>query len=339
VSHHQRGIGRREFLRLSALAAGGVVLSACAPQPTPSPAKLDFPAAGEAITLIVPWPAGGSADVSSRVLAASLEKQVGVPVRVENLGGAGSQIGLTEFVRSTPNGYTLTQVPTPTFMTLYLDPSRQAIFTRKDFQPVAAQMEMPGCIAVRADSPYQTLEDLVEAAKANPGQITAGTAGIMGQTHLQLVWFEQESGTKFAQVNFEGGAPLATALLGGHIDSSFGIEADYLAQAKSGQLRILGVMSHKDSAFLPDVKSLASQGYEVYMSTTRQIAAPAGTPMEIVNYLNEAITQSMADPDYIKRMEEGGFQPSDYMTPEEIESFWADLEDRIKELMTLAEQK
>jgi tripartite-type tricarboxylate transporter receptor subunit TctC len=175
-------------------------------------AKVSFPA-GKPITIIVPYAAGGTTDVGARLLAELLEKELSTPVQVVNKPGSASQVGLTELVNAKPDGYTLSYGVLPTIITHYLDPERRAPYTRENFQPVALHHLVPAMLAVRTDSPYKTLNDLIEAAKANPGQIKVSDSGLMANPHLSVLLLERAAGVRFASVHFDGGAPSVTALL------------------------------------------------------------------------------------------------------------------------------
>src|SRR5271170_3131938 len=129
----------------------------------------DFPEHGRPITIIVPYAPGGATDTGARLMAAALEPLLNTSVQVVNRAGAASQVGLTQLVRSKPDGYTLSYVVVPTVVTHYLDPARQAIYTRESFQPIARHTTSPAMLAVQSDSPYRTLKDLVEAARARAG--------------------------------------------------------------------------------------------------------------------------------------------------------------------------
>ena len=169
-----------------------------------APAKAAFPEAGKPITFIVPFSAGGSTDIAARTLAPYLEKELGVPVNIVNKPGAGSQIGLTEMTQSKPDGYTIAYANLPGPITIYLNPDRKATFTKKDFAPIAMHLINPGAVAVKADGPYQSMKDLVDAAKANPGGIKAATTGLLSDDHLAILNVANAAGVKFAIVHFDG---------------------------------------------------------------------------------------------------------------------------------------
>jgi tripartite-type tricarboxylate transporter receptor subunit TctC len=295
---------------------------------------VDYPVKGKPITIIVPWAAGGNADTFTRVLQPALERALGTRLEVVNLPGAGAQVGWTQFARAKPDGYTVAHMSQPNVATIVHDPRRQAAFTSKSFQIVSVVAQDPGAIAVRADGPYKTLKDLVEAAKANPGKIKVSCGALMGDTHLTGLTFQKVTGTKLAIANFDGGvAPAITAMLGGHADASSVPVPSLAATVKSGQVRVLGVLKSEPSRFLPDVPTLESLGYKggVFGSYSG-IAVPAGTPKEIIDALATALKTAMADPELVKKMNDV-WQESYVLSPEESAKLWEKVEGDAKALM------
>ena len=183
-------------------------------------AQQDFPS--KPIQLMVAFPAGGSTDIAARIVASIAEKALGQPIVVVNRGGAGGQIGWTELVRQKPDGYYLGFINLPATNTVILDPERKAIFTEKDFTPIINQVLDPGVIWVRADSPYKTVQDLIDAARKSPGTIRAATTGILSDDHLAILMTEEAApGVKFRLVHLEGGAAQFKEIMAGNIDVAF----------------------------------------------------------------------------------------------------------------------
>lgn len=310
-----------------------------AAQPTSAPAKsVDFPAKGKTITVLVHWAAGGSSDVGARILAAGLEKELGTNIEVVNKPGAGGQIGYTALAQAKPDGYTIGSTNYPSAVITYLDPERKATYNRKSFQLLALHVVDPGIIAVRKDSPYKTLKDVIDAAKANPKKVTITTTGIQSDEHFALLQLQKISGAQFAFVHFsEGIAPALTAVLGGKVDVFCGNVGDLLAQYKSGEMRILGVMDKEKSPFYPDVKTFAEQGYNLSSSSSRGFAAPAGTPKEIVDILSGAMKKVIASDEHKQKMSEMGLTLR-YMDPVQYDAYWTEYETMIKELLPLSKE-
>ncbi len=291
----------------------------------------DYPQKGKTIQMLVGNAAGGPTDLGARIMAAGLEKELGVPVVVVNKPGANGQIQLTQVATSKPDGYTFGTVNFPVTITGYLDPARKATYNRKSFEPLALHVNDPNIFAVLAKSPYKTVKDLVEAAKAKPKTITV-SSGMRNDEQIGIVQLQKMSGAEFAQVSFtQGTAPSVVALLGGKIDVHCGHAADVLGHVKSGDVRVLGVMDDEESPFLPGVKTFEAQGYKVYSASSRGYLMPAGTPKEILNTLSGAMKKVMATEEHKKKMAEMGLTLR-YMDPVQLGKFWDDTEKMVKEL-------
>lgn len=302
-------------------------------QPTTAPAKkVDYPTKGKTITFIVAYPAGGIADTEARILAPMLERELGVPVVVKNVAGAGGQVAYTELAKSRPDGYTIGHTTMPSAASAYLDPARQAAYGRKDLQQVANTVSESAALAVRADSPYRTLKELVDAAKSKPGQIKVSDNGIQSAGHLALLLFEKAAGVRFAGVHFEGGAPSLTALLGGHVDANFNVASNFPSRVRDGSIRVLGVTDTDRTKFLPDAGTFIEQGYNISYITARGISVPAGTPREIVDILSRAVKKALDDPDVQKRIDDM-FTNRRYMDANQYTAFWDESEAQLKMLL------
>jgi tripartite-type tricarboxylate transporter receptor subunit TctC len=311
------------------VAEGTKILVAQATPATATARKVDFPAKGKVITAISPVPAGGGSDVSLRVLAEGLKKELGVSIEVVNKPGAGMQAGITELLSAKPDGYTICNMTLPNVQLIYLDPERQAAFSRKNLQPVANYVSDVGLLAVKANSPFKTIQDLVNAAKAGPGKIKLSTTGILGPHHVAILKLQKMAGVKFAIAHFSGGAPGITALLGGHTDGFVGFGADAMAQIKSGDVRVLGIADTRESMFYPGIKTMEAQGYKLHSIAARLIAAPGGTPRQIVNILSEAVKRAMETDAVKTKMKTLGVEPH-YMDPDQLSSYWAQVETEVK---------
>ncbi len=283
--------------------------------------------AGKPITMIVPWPAGGSTDVTARFLATALEKELSTSIQIVNKPGAASQVGMTALITSKPDGYTLGFASLPTLATHYLDPGRKAPYSLKNFQPVAQQWQAPFVFAVAAKSPYKTLKDLVEAARATPEKILISDPGLLGTPHLTVIMLERAASVRFTSVHFEGGAPAVTALLGGHVNAGVVGLGDAATQFKSGELRCIGVAGTRESEFLPGVPTLRSLGYDVISINSGGVVAPAGTSKEIVGVLNRAIKKIVESETHKKDLATF-YATSLYLDPEQYAALWGDYENR-----------
>jgi tripartite-type tricarboxylate transporter receptor subunit TctC len=278
------------------------------------------------VQMMVAYPAGGSTDVAARIVASLAEKHLGQQVLILNKGGAGGQVGWTEMSRQKPDGYYIGFINLPALNTVILDPERKAAFGPDAFIPVINQVLDPGVIWVKADSPYKTLKDLLEAAKRTPSKISAATTGILSDDHLAILMVEEAyPGAVFRIVHLEGGATQMTAILGGHIDVAFDNVGSVVRRVRSGEVRALAVMDTQRSKFLPEVPTTPELGYpSVISSSTRGIAAVKGTPPEVVKKLQEAFRKAMEDPEHVKKMEEAGLSLR-IMVGEEYAKYYRDL--------------
>lgn len=303
-----------------------------APDPTKAPApKVVWPEPGKTISLVVGYAAGGSNDIGARVLAPILEKELGVPVQVVNKGGAATQVQLTELANAKPDGYTLGQMSPPTNQTTYLDDSKKAVYTGKSFIHVAAYAAMPAAMNIKADSKFQTLKDMVDAAKGGE-RVRIGDPGVLNANHLAVMVWEKSAGVTFTKVHFEGGAAVITAVLGGHIEAGSGQPTAWLSQYKSKEIRMLGVADSQRCSFVPDVPTYKEQGYDVQFSLWHGLAVPAGTPKEIVDKLDAATKKATEDPEFKKRMGDAGLEIR-YLNSAGFTKLIADLEAMVKPLI------
>jgi tripartite-type tricarboxylate transporter receptor subunit TctC len=291
-----------------------------------------FPARGKPITIIVPYAAGGVTDTGARLMAAGLEKELMTSVQVVNKPGAASQLGLTELARAAPDGYTLSYVVLPTVTTHYLVPGRDAIYTRKNFQPIAMHHYVPQVLAVKADSPYKTLKDLVEAARASPESIKVSDSGLMAVPHTQVLMLQRAAGVRFASVHFTGGAPSVTALLGGHVDVLAGATADALPHKASGAFRVLGIAAEQPDKSMPEVPTMKSQGYDVVAASATGIVAPAGTPQNVVDTLTRAMKKVIDSDEHQKKLQQLALEPY-YLDPPAYTKLWEETEVRMKPIL------
>jgi len=328
VPHRRASLGATLWAMACLLVAGLVAAPAWA---------VAFPQKGKSIQVIVGYAAGGSSDSAVRILASGLEKELGVPVVVVNKPGANGQIGLTALAQARPDGYTIGTTNFPMAVVSYLEPERKAAYSRKSFQPLALHVNDPNLFAVRASSPYKTLKDLVDAAKAKPKSITV-SSGILVDDQFAILQFQKLAGIQLIQVNFPQGTSLAfTPLLGGKIDLFAGNVGDILAQFKAGEVRILGIMDDKPSPFYPGVKTFEEQGYKVYNSSSRGYALPAGTPKDVVDVLDSAIKKVVATDDHKRRMADLALTLK-HLDAAEYARYWAEYEMTIKELLPLAKE-
>lgn len=277
------------------------------------------------VQLMVAYPAGGGTDIAGRIVAAIAEKSLGQPIVVVNKGGAGGQVGWTELVRQKPDGYYIGFINLPATNTVILDPDRKAIFTEKDFTPIINQVLDPGIIWVRADSPFKTLQDLLDGAKKSPNTIRAATTGILSDDHLAILMTEEAApGAVFRIVHLEGGAAQLKEIMGGNVDVAFDNVGGVVRRVQTGEVRALAVMDNVRSKFLPDVATTKELGYPtIVSSSTRGIAGPKGMPEPVLGKLREVLKKAMDDPEHVNKLETQGLGIK-IMVGEEYAKYFAD---------------
>jgi len=290
-------------------------------------AAADFP--NRTINLMVAYPAGGSTDVGARILAGVAEKIAGQSIVVVNKGGAGGQVGWTDLARQKPDGYNIGFVNLPGFNTVILDPERKAVVGIDSFPPLINPVLEPGVIGVKADSGYNTVRDLIEAATKTPNKSRAVTTGIWSDDHLAILMVEEVNpGAILRIVHLEGGAAQMTAILGGHVEVAFDNVGSIFKRVRGGEVRALAVMDTARSKFLPDVATTVELGMpSVVSNSTRGIAGPKGMPPAVVARLQEILSKAMADPEHVKRLEDSGLGIR-VMAGEEYAKYYKDLHEK-----------
>jgi len=298
-----------------------------------SHALADFPEDGKRLTLLVGSGAGGGADLFYRLLASGLEKEIGTEIEVINKEGSGTQFALQALSTAAPDGYTIGQSSLPTAIMVSLDPQRQAQFKSSSFIPVSMVTFDPGATAVQAQSPYKSLNDLVDAAKAKPGEIKFGSGSKGTRQHLDALQLEQATGVTFRKVHAGSDANPVTMLLGGHLDVVQESVGDFLSLVQSGQLRILGVWDSERSPLAPEIPTMEEQGYKLYSGASRGIILPGGSPQETVEFWDTAIKKVMDTAEFKEGMAKLN-QPIRYMDHEAYAKHWQETEAKIQPLMS-----
>jgi tripartite-type tricarboxylate transporter receptor subunit TctC len=301
-------------------------------------AAQEFPS--RAVELMVAFPAGGSTDVGARIVAAIAEKQLGQPMIVVNKGGAGGQVGWTDMARRKPDGYFIGYINLPATNTVILDPERKAIFGPDAFVPIINQVLDPGIVWVRADSPYKSLKDLVEAAKKSPNTIRTATTGILSDDHLAILMLEEAApGAIFRIVHLEGGAAQLKEVMGGNVDVAFDNVGSIAPRVRSGELRALAVLDPERSKFVPDVPTSKELGYPTVISnSTRGIAGPKGIPAPVVAKLADVLKKAMEDPDHIAKLEAAGLGVK-IMVGAEYERYYKEAHEKAKKYVEWAKSR
>jgi len=276
-----------------------------------------------AVTVIVPWGAGGGSDIVARMLADGLKKIFNVPFVVENKPGAAGEIGIVSVVNAKPDGYTIgVGINVPSSLTLLIQkPEGERTYKMEDLTRIANLDTDPSIIMVHSDSPFDSLDDFIEYAKENPNELSIAHTGPGGDDHLAQVKFEIVAGIKLKGVTYEGAAGQLGDLAGRHVDAA----AVNVSQVKSlmdaGQIKPLAVMSEERVSLLPEVPTFKELGLDVINDLTRGVAGPAGLSEEIVTTLVNAIEKVLTeDQEFIKRAENMGLLIR-FIGPEKYEEF------------------
>ena len=261
------------------------------------------------VTIVVPFPAGGTTDVLARALSTKLSAAIGQPVVVDNKPGAGATLGAALVAKASDGGHTLLMgavhhtVATSVYKGLTYN-------FEKDLVPITTVAVVPNVLVVNATSPYKSVKDLVAAAKSKPEGLSYGSNGSGTAQHMIGTQFQIETGTKLLHVPYKGSAPLTTDLLGGQITMSFDTVTPVLPFIKEGKLRPLAVTTATRSAALPDVPTLQEAGVpKLAIGTWFGLLAPTSAPKPVVARLSAEVVKIINSPDFRKQMAEIGAEP------------------------------
>lgn len=298
---------KRRTLMTSAatLAAAGLLLTGCASSSGGGGEGEgeEFPT--QDIRLVVPWAAGGSGDLSARTLAPLLEDELGVSVIVENRPGANGSVGYNWLKEQDPDGYNLSmlgaEVATLQFMDYDIEPA--------DYAFLGKILEGPGAIAVQADSPYETLQDLIDAAKEAPGELTYSSPGVGSVWDNPAQGFQEMAGIELTNVPYDGSGPSIAAAAAGDVDFSIDAMGSQKAQVDGGELRYLAVLADERLEDYPDVPTAKEQGVDLQNASFTGLMAPAGTPDDVVQTLSDAIVAATGQEEYTSVIEQSNLVP------------------------------
>ena len=316
---------RRRFALASALTAAALLSFAAADR-----ALAQYPERG--LTLIVPYGAGGGTDVTARLLARDLEVALGKPVTVQNMAGGGGWLGWGALASAKPDGYTIGYLNAPSMFAGYLDTKIGRKETLDSFTPISNHVIDYNVWTVKADSPFKTVKDVIEAAKKAPEQISVTAYGAGSDDHLAILSIEAETGTKFITVHSRSTTDAKTQALGGHVQVLGANISEVAEDVKSGQLRMLGVMAPERSRFMPDAPTFKEQGFNQVWSVSRGIAAPAGLPKDVETALTAALEKTLSSKEHQQKAEGLSLEPA-IIKSEAYRKFLKDNEQSTKKLM------
>jgi len=288
---------------------------------TPAWGQDAYPA--KPIALVVPFPPGGVADIVARPVADAMGRYLGVPVVIENKAGAGGGIGMGFVAKARPDGYTLLLALSSISILPEADKitGRAPMYQLNEFVPIARFTADPTVLAVRAESPWKTLNEFIADARMRPGAISYGSSGNYGTMHMPMEMFAASAGLKLLHVPYTGAGPAVIALLGGNVDAVASGPSTVIQHVKAGKLRVLASWGERRLLSLPDVPTLTESGFNAVFFQWTALFAPAGTPEPAVAKLREAARAAAADSRFVAAMATVE-TPIQYLDAPELQRFW-----------------
>lgn len=285
------------------------------------------------IKVVVPYSPGGSTDAVGRTVARVAEKYLGQPFVIENKPGAGGMIGLNAVVEAEPDGYTI-GITNSGLVTQSLYGSNKHDYPTA-LEALGQVGEIPFVFAVNSKSKFKDLKDLVAYAKQHPKEVKYGITGVGNTAHLGPKYIELEAGIKMASVNFDGGAPLLAALLGGHIDGAANNPVDLREHLKAGKARVLAVFGDKRLPYdwIKDAPTAREQGYDIIMTLWQGLGGPKGMPADVKAKLADGIGKIIQDPETQKAISNLGLEPV-YLDADAFAKKWLEEQKRMRRLVT-----
>ena len=282
---------KRRAFALAALAA-----LACGLAPAAALAQSGYP--DRPITMVVPFPPGGVADITARPVAAAMSTYLKQPVVVENKAGAGGGVGMQHVARAKPDGYTVLLALSSISIIPEADKvlGRDPMYQLNQLVPIARFTADPTVLAVRADAPWKSAKEMLDAAKKDPGSIPYGSSGNYGTMHVPMEMLNAAAGTKMLHVPFTGAGPAVVALLGGQVQALSTGPSSIMGHLKGGKVRVLATWGDSRHPALPEVPTLKELGYDAQFSQWTGLFVPAGTPEPVVAKLREAARAAIEDP-------------------------------------------
>jgi tripartite-type tricarboxylate transporter receptor subunit TctC len=247
------------------------------------------------INILIGFSPGGNVDVTTRALVGKTEKFLGQPIIISNNGGGGGSVAAGIVAKQKPDGYYM--LGSTTTQHCRIPQYRSVPYTLDDFVPIMQHTTTESGLAVRTDSPFKTLKDLVEYARQNPGKATYSTLGVGSPMHLSMEYIAKQEGITWTHVPYPGNMPAVTAMLGGHVTATSS-STEWKPYVLEGRVRVLVTHGEKRMQSFPNVPTMKELGYDFYNDTTFIIMAPKGTPAPIVKKLEDALHKAQMDPEF-----------------------------------------
>lgn len=285
----------------------------------PAARSRDYPE--RPVTIVVPFPPGGSVDVMARLLSERLSADLGQPIVVDNRPGASTAIGAQAVASAPKDGYTLFLTAASTFTT---NPSliRDLRYRLDDFTAVAVLATTPLVFVVRKDFPGQTFRDFVEYGRQNPDKLNNATAGAGNTVHFAAEMIARSAGIRLRHVHYRGTAPASTGIMSGVVDSGVEALGNAVVNVNAGLYRPMGILSEARTSQAPDIPTFVELGYpELIFSSWYALLAPAGTPPAVIEKLNSVSTGILAQADFVSRLRAIGNEPVPARSPAAAEAF------------------
>jgi tripartite-type tricarboxylate transporter receptor subunit TctC len=285
--------------------------------------RAQAPYPSKPITMIVPFPPGGVADIVGRPLAAQMERVMKQPVVVTNRTGAGGAVGMAAAAKSAPDGYTILMALSSISIFPVSDriQGRAPAYEMKDLAPIALITADPTVLVVGAESPWHSLKELVDSAKAYPGQINYSSSGVYGTLHVAMEMFANAAGIKLFHVPYQGGGPALAALLGGQVHALASGPAPAAGQLKAGKVRVLASWSAERLPMLPEIPTFKELGYDAEFYIWSGVFAPAAVPSPVLDRLRAAVREAATSPEFKGAMEKVQ-TPVHYLDAPAFRTYW-----------------
>ncbi|MDU4961781.1 MAG: tripartite tricarboxylate transporter substrate binding protein [Sporomusaceae bacterium] len=301
-------------LFLTLLFLTSALLSGCGAKKDEAKSGAAYPQ--KPVEVIVAFNSGGGTDIAARSILSFAEKYAGTSFVVNNKPGAGGAIGFTAIAHAPKDGYTIGMINPPTVILTPIRLEGKVKYSLDDFEPIANFVSDPGAFIVPVDSPFKTLKDFIEYAKANPNKVRLGYGGPGTSEALTLRTFEQSQKVEIRKVPFEGTGPQLTALMGKNIDIMISNASEVYAQYQAKSIRVLAVGAEKRIEMMPDVPTYKESGFDATQIAMRGLAAPKGIDPQQLKTLSEIMKKTFDDPEFKKKAQELAL-PLDYKGPEE----------------------